>query len=440
MTRFWTLDPKHEIRYRTDAEYEEHFRHVFREAVRCRLRSDRPVWSELSGGFDSSSIVCMGQDIYDRGQTEVPAFETVSRVFDEAKGSDERKFIDAVETKIGEKGLHLREDDYRIESPLGEKYSRLFPNPIDHLAEYYQALSNAMKKRGARVVLMGQGGDEVLNSSPDPAPELTELLLKCKPLQLHRRLRIWSNTLKKSYARTLWRKAVIPALPDWVQVRRNGWSINILSWIYTDEFVRRMKFRERLLGPRNEFGFRYPVAQVKAKYVAIMVRNISTGNYQSLVDATVTFPYSHRPLIEFMMALPFDQCTRPGETRSLAHRAMRPLLPVEIAERKDKGLSIYAYLAALARESQRLERLFTDARICAFGYVKPAALKELIEMAKTGKEQKSSLLMSLICMEHWLRAVERRAAAVSGTFAEEPYRRSGIPEYSSVSQSPLPTI
>ncbi len=434
IARFWALNPKHEIRYRTDAEYEEHFRHVFREAVRCRLRSDRPVWTELSGGFDSSSIVCMGQDLYDRGHAETPAFETVSRVFDEAKGSDERKFIEAVETKIGKKGLHLREDDYRIESPLGEKYSRLSPNPIEHLAEYYQALSNAMKKRGARVVLMGQGGDEVLNSSPDPAPQLTELLLKCKPMQLHRQLRVWSRTLKKSYARTLWLKAVMPALPDWIQVRRNSWSIKILSSVYTDEFVRRMNFRERLLGAPDDFGFRYPIAQVKAKYVAIMIRNISTGNYQSLVDANVTFPYSHRPLIEFMVALPFDQCTRPGETRSLAHRAMRPFLPVEVAERKDKGLSIYAYLGALARESQRLECLFTDARICAFGYVKPTALKELIELAKTGKQQRSSLLMSLICMEYWLRAVERRVTAVSSTFTDEPHSRSVIPAFRSVSQ------
>lgn len=440
LKRFWGLDPKRKIRYRHDSEYEEHFRQVFREAVRCRLRSDRPVWSELSGGFDSSSIVCMAHNICEHGETEAPGFETVSRVFDEAKGSDERTFIEAVETKIGKKGLHLREDDYRMLSPLGEKYSSLFPNPIADLAEYYHALSNAMKTRGARVVLMGQGGDEVLNSSPDPAPELAELFLRCRPLQLHRRLRVWSNSLKKTYVQTFWRKALLPALPDWVQARRNTFSINILSSVYADEFLRRMNFRERLLGPRDEFGFRYPVGRVKADYVGILIRNVSSAKYQSLVDATVTFPYSHRPLIEFMMALPFDQCTRPGETRSLAHRAMRPLLPVEIADRKDKGLSIYAYLAALARESQRLERLFTDARICAFGYVKPAALYELLELAKTGTNQRSSLLMSLVCLEYWLRAVESRVAAASQTSTKQAFSRSTIPEYSGVSQLPLSTV
>ena len=61
--RYWWFAPEQRIRYKSDAEYEEHFRHVFRQAVRRRLRSDRPILAELSGGLDSSSIVCMADDI-----------------------------------------------------------------------------------------------------------------------------------------------------------------------------------------------------------------------------------------------------------------------------------------------------------------------------------------------------------------------------------------
>src|SRR5260370_14499295 len=52
---YWTYNPKRQIRYKTDIDYEEHFRHLFRQAVRRRLRTDSPVLAELSGGFDSSS-------------------------------------------------------------------------------------------------------------------------------------------------------------------------------------------------------------------------------------------------------------------------------------------------------------------------------------------------------------------------------------------------
>jgi asparagine synthase (glutamine-hydrolysing) len=76
--RFWRFSPKSRMRYRTDAEYEEHFRHVFRQSVQRRLRSDSPILAELSGGLDSSSIVCMADDILAGGGAEMPRLDTLS--------------------------------------------------------------------------------------------------------------------------------------------------------------------------------------------------------------------------------------------------------------------------------------------------------------------------------------------------------------------------
>ena len=41
VSRYWDFDPKNKIRYRTEAEYEEHFRVVFAKAVQRKLRSDQ---------------------------------------------------------------------------------------------------------------------------------------------------------------------------------------------------------------------------------------------------------------------------------------------------------------------------------------------------------------------------------------------------------------
>src|SRR5580704_15192616 len=55
---FWLLPNGDAIRYRSERRYEEQLRALFREAVAVRLQTDSPVISELSGGLDSSSIVC----------------------------------------------------------------------------------------------------------------------------------------------------------------------------------------------------------------------------------------------------------------------------------------------------------------------------------------------------------------------------------------------
>jgi asparagine synthase (glutamine-hydrolysing) len=57
--RYYDLDGSRAIRYGNDQQYGEHFLEVFKEAVRCRLRSHVPVAAELSGGLDSSSVVAM---------------------------------------------------------------------------------------------------------------------------------------------------------------------------------------------------------------------------------------------------------------------------------------------------------------------------------------------------------------------------------------------
>jgi asparagine synthase (glutamine-hydrolysing) len=104
--RFWALETQNVIRYKTDAEYEEHFRYLFDEAVRCRLRADGPVWASLSGGLDSSSIVCTADKILKKGQGEASKLETVSYVYDESTSSDEREYIRCIEEKLGRTASH----------------------------------------------------------------------------------------------------------------------------------------------------------------------------------------------------------------------------------------------------------------------------------------------------------------------------------------------
>src|SRR5207247_938178 len=73
--QYWDVNPDHAIRYGSDAAYAEHFSQLFTEAVRCRLRSHGPVAALLSGGLDSSSIVCTAQKLYQEKSVADTGFE-----------------------------------------------------------------------------------------------------------------------------------------------------------------------------------------------------------------------------------------------------------------------------------------------------------------------------------------------------------------------------
>ncbi len=105
--RYWRFSPKSRIRYKTDAEYEEHFRDLFRRAVRRRLRSDSPVLAELSGGLDSSAIVCMADNILAHERAHTPRIDTPSYYDLSEPMGDDFFYFTKVEAKRGRAGFHF---------------------------------------------------------------------------------------------------------------------------------------------------------------------------------------------------------------------------------------------------------------------------------------------------------------------------------------------
>ena len=405
LRRFWALNPKHEIRYKTDVEYEEHFRHLFTQAVKCCLRSDRPVWSDLSGGLDSSSIVCMADHLIKNGEAQAPMLETVSSIRDESKSSNELKFIRPVEERIGKQGHHVPESRFPILSSHRTE-SSIIPNVLDIFGAYHEEVSRLMDESGARVRLCGNGGDEILNSSPDPGAELGDLLVAGNMLGLHRRLRTWSLQQKKPYIKLFWEDALQPMLPRKLRVVLRAGPIKRLPAWLNPEFVKRMDLRDRMLGPDDVYGFRWPSQRMQAIGFLSAAKEVAAGYCRVFQNTEIRLPLLHQPLIEFMQAIPAEQRTRPGETRSLQRRALRDLLPVEILKRKGKGNPIEAIFRAGCREYPRLHSVLSDSYAARFGYVNQTALMASFKRLRHG-DKRAMEVFRIIPLEFWLRSLER---------------------------------
>ena len=419
--RFWGPDPNFKIRYQRDEEYEEHFRQVFREAVRCRMRVDGPVWTALSGGLDSSAITCMAHEILKSGDAEASGVKTVSFVYDISSSSDELDFIESVEEKIGVAGLHVRESDYAPLSIFPDQSCISFPDGLDCHFARYKALFEEMNKDGGRVLLTGHGGDEMLHSGASPTSELQDRIAHWQPLRLHQALRDWCQFSKKSYVGLLWEDGIVPSFPLRLQLsfdRRE--HRKVAPWI-NEEFVKSLGLRQRKFDDSDVFGFKLPSGRSQALGYVSVVKLVSKAAYRSRGSIEVSHPYMHRPLVEFIHAIPLQQKIRPGQTRSLMRRALKDLLPEKVLNRQTKRGPDEAVLRALSREWPQLERIFVKPRAEALGYVEGKTLLTGFERARHG--QGNTNLAVMISLELWLRALEGWGVAAKNTAAQREQSR-----------------
>jgi asparagine synthase (glutamine-hydrolysing) len=361
-----------------------------------RLRAEGTVCAELSGGLDSSSIVCMADDILRAGEAEAERVQTISHVFDRAARSDERPFIRAVEKWRGRPGIHLREDDHPILAPLPEDARLEYPTYEHAFAARHEHVEQTLRLLGARVLLSGVGGDQVTWGSVGLPLEPADLLCELRLFRFLSSLRAWSRALAIPYVELLWEGTVHPLLPRRVRS-------SIPAWI-NPAFRRRMSFPDRRLGARAQ-GL--PSDRFQALMLQSCVEICSRGYF--LLDGCieVSYPFLHRPLVEFLLAIPLSQKIRPGESRSLMRRALRELLPAEVVSRTSKAGPTSAIFGGIAREWRWIEALLESPRVAERGWVDARLLRLDFERARHGAPVDNSPLIKVLSLELWLRSIER---------------------------------
>ncbi|MBX6321972.1 MAG: asparagine synthase (glutamine-hydrolyzing), partial [Rhodospirillaceae bacterium] len=141
-----------------EAAAAERFAALFEEAVQLHLRADVPVGACLSGGLDSSAVVCTVRRLRADG---APALATVSACFP-GTAVDERPFMEAVlaETAAVPHYVHPRPEDVL---ELAERITRHQDEPFGGTSVIAQwRVFETASAAGLKVLLDGQGADEQL--------------------------------------------------------------------------------------------------------------------------------------------------------------------------------------------------------------------------------------------------------------------------------------
>src|SRR3954468_7692345 len=137
----------------TEADAAERIETLLEDATRIRMRADVPVGAYLSGGFDSSATTALAQKLN-------PALRTFSLEFESPELDEshyQRTLVDALKTdhsalrcKGGDIALHFPEVIRHTERPI-----------IRSAPAALFLLSREVRDHGFKVVLTGEGADEV---------------------------------------------------------------------------------------------------------------------------------------------------------------------------------------------------------------------------------------------------------------------------------------
>lgn len=405
LTRYWAFDPEREIRLRDDAEYEEEFRSLLSEAIAARMDGGLPVWCELSGGLDSSSIACIGERLRAEGRVRVPAFPTVSYVFGAKSTSDEERYISAVEAQLGRPGWHVSDAEHPIYAPLPDGFVSDFPTSQLCFLGRQDFVTRAMRDTGARVLLCGIGGDQLFWSQPPFGIPLADQLAQGRFVALARDATRWARAARMPLWRALF-AALFPLTPmRWRARRQRIEPLN--DWI-DPSFAHRTALRERFLGMPDDVGFRLPSRVLQYGLVRRTMRMYALEWCTSEGCVDIRYPYLDRRLVEFALAIPLEQSIRLGESRSLVRRALRGILPEVVRERRSKAGPAEAMYHALRREWPRLGPMLQDPYVAADGFVSRDAFVAALDRARYGHATNQGQLVKTIALELWLRSLMER--------------------------------
>ena len=390
------------ILYRTDAEYEDHFRHLFAQAVARRtLYHAFPIVAELSGGMDSSSIVCMADEVRQKVASRNNPLETISYYDDSEPNWNERPYFSMVEAQRKRIGLHVRisfaSRAFEPVPPAMGIYR--WPGATRATAEHDRLVEAMLTPGGYRSILSGIGGDELLGGVPFPLPELADHVAAGRIVHWLNRSLKWCLRdrtplvfmLRDSFlfmADAYRGKETHPyGIPPWI-------SLSNAHLTPYDPFSS-LSTGERIASQ--------PSALTNCFTWASILETLSNRWHPPSTRFEYLYPYLDRNLVEFLLQLPREQLVQPGRRRALMRRALCGIVPTGVLERRRKAYAIRGPLYSLQRAPEQLHQLFVDSRLAQFGLIDPAILlRSLNDLASGVNIQWWPSLVRAVLLELWL--------------------------------------
>jgi len=383
---------------------------ILKTCVNRQRISDVPIGVFLSGGLDSTGILAACEHQRDQLTAYTIAFNRIDSNFEAA--SNDLAYAKEAAVRYGVRH-EILEVDANITTRLPEYLAHMDQPVGDHAPLASYLICQAAAARNTKVLLSGQGADEIFAGYPwhragvlaSQYNHLPGILRQYLIEPVARRLPGGKGGKWLGNLRRLKRFLSSASLP---------WPERYVALCRYLDPNRRKEFQVQLQGDMAEKT--YLDALRESADLSLLGQMLYTDLKTFLPDLNLFYtdrtgmahgvevrvPYLDLDMVRFAFSISDDQKIGLGSNKVLLKEAMKPHLPAGIINRRKAGfgLPVRSWMQSTLRPL--IQEHLSSTRIRKRGLWNSQAVERLINEQQSGREDRAYLLFALLALELWM--------------------------------------
>lgn len=404
LRRWYRYSPEPFSPAKSEGQARDELLEIYKRAVKRHLLSDVPLGLLLSGGVDSALLLAL-MNLYGN------SWRTFTVGYGNVFADDE--LADAAQTAavFGSKHTQVLLDRRTFEESL-PRVVEFMEEPVATPSVLPMFFVCERARRDVKVALIGQGPDELFGGYrrhlgirygrlwgglPEwvrgPISSVVEALPRNETLKRGARSLDTPGRLRRY-------QQVLSLLPgDQVD---GLFKSDVLPPTAGDEVLRSWEEFSDLMAKTDELGGLQFIELRSTLPDELLMYADKLSMAHSL---EVRVPYLDKEVVEYGERLPAGFKVRNGAGKWLHREVCKAFLPTTILRRKKRGFAMNVVDEWFrTAQSRKMEGMLLDRQSYIFDYLRPAAVRGLLEQHRSGASDHHKILFSLVVLEEWLRA------------------------------------
>ncbi|MBF0358737.1 MAG: asparagine synthase (glutamine-hydrolyzing) [Magnetococcales bacterium] len=372
-------------------------RELFLESITLHLRSDVPVAASLSGGLDSSAVVMSMGKVMGAGAR----FDTFSFIAEE-EGINEEQWVDDVVAASGAGNYKVRPSSDEFSADV-DHLIKCHGEPVYSTSMYAQyRVCKLIAKQGIKVVLDGQGADEILAGYLYYlGARMTSLVRQGRYIDAGKfALQAWQRPGVGGQLINFTGEFLLPRHLHSLPRRLIGQPLST-PWFDNDWFEEQGVVMQTMRSSYAKDALREQLLQTLTstglpKLLRFLDRNSMAFSIESRV------PFLTPAIVDFVFSLPEEYLIdAQGNSKSVFREAMRGIIPDSVYNRRDKVGFITPEQRWMVHMNDFVDETLHSSEARYMPFLLQSALREVWADIKSGKQPFTRQIWRLVNVIRW---------------------------------------